>query len=57
MENNKKELNPEEMDKVTAGEIVLSSGDSHGFQGVGDMVWDIGKGIYKKLFIPEKKLD
>ena len=51
MENNKKELNPEEMDKVAAGEVVLSSGDSHGFQGVGDMVWDIGKGIYKKLFI------
>ena len=58
MESSKKELKPEEMDKVAAGEEErIMMGDAHQFSGLGTMFRDIAKKIYKKWIIPEKKLD
>ena len=58
MENSKKELKPEEMDKIAAGEEeVIMMGDAHQFSELGTVFKDIYRRIYKKGFIPEKKLD
>ena len=58
MENSKKELKPEEMDKVAAGEEeVIMMGDAHQFSELSTVFKDISRRIYKKWFIPEKKLD
>ena len=58
MENSKKELKPEEMDKVAAGkEEVAMGGDAHQYAGLGTALKDIAKRIYKKWFIREEKLD
>ena len=58
MENSKKELKPEEMDKVAAGEEErIMMGDAHQFSGLGTMFKDIARSIYKKWFVREEKLD
>ena len=57
MENSKKELKMEEMDKVAAGEDMENIGSEHPM-GIIGIVWKKPDGeIYEKWFAPEKKLD